>query len=448
MKKGLIILLTVSLLIRIILLMQPHAVWWDASIYLGMGRELYSNYQLGIWEPLRPILWPFALGFFWELGLNEILLGNLLQIMLSLGIIYFTYSIARNISKSDNDGLLAAAIISFTPIFVSFNFRLYTEIPAAFLSLLSIWLMQKNRHLSSGLMSGLAFLTKFPAGLILIGNIISSNFKETKKIVLGFLISIIPYLIYNQLKYNDFLLPIREGKYVIKYAGIWIFQQPWHFYLKEFIVQNIFYVFAIVGVFMLLKKKAAAIPVAGFALLGYLSLEPHKEPRFMILFLPYFAIMAANGISKFKIRYAPLIVGVASLLLLIPALQAEPVQSAEVTEYLNFGRNNYNGGEILSSTPRVAMAEVARVTPIYYIIFDANISRQWEGYIIKNNQNISYIFLDTCEGGIFCPPWDTQCPEARDSLVNASKRIMPYHKEIIDGSCEYHIFYKSPEIIK
>lgn len=442
MKKGIIILLLISLVIRLVLFFQPHPVMWDSSVYLGMGRELYSDYQIGIWEPLRPILWPLTLGLFWKLGLNEIIFGNILQVLLSLGIIYLVYSISYNYSKSENEALIAAALISFTPVFVTFTFKLYTEIPAVFLSLLSLKLIQKYKSFSSGFTAGLAFLTKFPAGLILIGNSLSISFKDFKKIILSFFIAVIPYFIYNQIRYGDFLLPIKEGKYVIKYAGIWIFQQPWDFYLKEFLVQNLFYAFAIIGIFMLLRKKTAAVPAAGLALLLYFSLEPHKEARFMILFLPYFAIMAAYGISKLKIKYAPIIIGIVSFAMLLPFLGAEPELPDAIREYRNFGMDSYKSGEVLSSTPSLALAEITQITPVYYSIYDTNLSQTWENYILKNQDNISYIFLDTCEGGILCPPWDSSCQEARESLMNTSKIVMPSHKVITRGSCEYHIFYR------
>lgn len=434
MKKGIIAILAISLIVRLFLLFQNHNIWWDASVYLGMGKALYSNYHIGIWEPLRPILWPLVLGFFWKLGFNVILVGNLLQVILSLGIIYLTYSIAKT-ALGDKEALTSAAIIAFTPVMINFTFRLYTEIPAVFLSLLSLRLLQKNKYLDSGFIAGLAFLTKFPAGLVLV-----SSMSKIKKLIFGFVIAIIPYFIYNYVRYNDILLPIKEGKYVIKYAGIWLFQQPWHFYLAEFINQNIFYAFSIIGLFLILKHKSRIIPVTGLLLLTYFSFEPHKEARFMILFLPYFAMMSAYGISKLKIRYSAIIVAIVSLVLIIPAIEIEQKQPAALNEYLNFG--NYTKGEVLSSTPRIKLAGETLVTPIYYIIFDTNLSNKWENYIINNHKNISYIFLDTCDGGILCPPWDNNCNEARDQLFNTSKILMPNHKYLNEKNCEYHVFYR------
>lgn len=441
MKKGIIAILTVSLILRLFLLFQNHAVWWDASIYLGMGKALFSNYHIGIWEPLRPILWPLALGFLWKVGLDPIFFGNILQIILSLGIIYLTYLIARH-HRNENEALIAAAIIAFTPVFLEFNFRLYTEIPSVFLGLLAIYLLRKEKYASSGFLTGLSFLTKFPSGIVIIIQTLFTEFKRIKYLIFGFLTAIIPYFIYNYFKYNDAFLPIKEGKYIIQYAGIWLFQQSWDFYLKEFLRQNFFYIFAIIGIFLIFKKRTAIIPLTGIALLAYFSLEPHKEPRFMILFLPYFAIMAAYGISKIKIKNIALIVAIVSLAFLVLNLQSELPFSKAETEFNNFGFNDTINGEVLTSTPMIKLADKTKVTPIYYMVFDANLSNQWNEYIEKNYENISYIFIDTCIGGTICPPWDKNCNEARDSLMNTSEKLMPKHFYLNENNCEYHVFYR------
>lgn len=441
MKKGIILLLAISLLLRLFLLFQNHEVWWDASIYLGMGKSFYSDNQIGIWEPLRPLLWPLVLGFLWKIGLDPILMGNLLQIALSLGIIYLTYLIARHY-RNQNEALIAASIIAFTPVLLNFNFRLYTEIPSVFWGLLSIYLFKKERFASSGFLTGLSFLTKFPSGILIIMQSLIVGFKKIKYLLAGFLIPIIPYFIYNYLRYKDALLPLKEGKYIIKYAGIWIFQQPLQFYILEFIHQNIFYAFAIIGILLLFKKRAALIPLTGIAMLTYFSLEPHKEPRFMILFLPYFAMMAAYGISLFKIKYSALIIALISFALLIPNIELEPKFSLAATEFHNFGFNSTINGKVLTSSPMIKLAEKTNVIPIYYMVFDKNLSNYWKDYIWKNHESISYIFIDTCIGGTLCPPWDNDCERARDALFNTSKALMPRHHYIHENNCEYHIFYR------
>ena len=441
MKKGIIILLAISLIMRLLLLTQTHEVWWDASIYLGMGKSLYSDGHVGIWEPLRPILLPLVLGFLWEIGLDPIFFGNILQIILSLGIIYLTYLIARY-HRNENEALIAAVIIAFTPVFLEFNFRLYTEIPSVFLGLLSIYMLRKEKYLSSGFLTGLSFLTKFPSGTIIIIQSLLTELRKIKYLVLGFLTAILPYFIYNYLRYNDAFLPIKEGKYIIQYAGIWLFQQSWDFYLKEFLRQNFFYVFAIIGIFLIFKKRTAIIPLTGIALLAYFSLEPHKEPRFMILFLPYFAIMAAYGLSKIKIKNIALIVAIVSLALLAVNFKPELPFSEAETEFHTFGFNDTVNGEVLTSTPMIKLAEKTKVTPIYYMVFDTNLSNKWNKYVEKSYRNISYIFIDTCIGGTLCPPWDNRCEKARDILMNTSRRLMPKHFYLNENNCEYHVFYR------
>jgi hypothetical protein len=46
---------------------QPE-VTWDESVYVGLGKYLYSNGASGIYEPFRPILLPLVLGALWKLA--------------------------------------------------------------------------------------------------------------------------------------------------------------------------------------------------------------------------------------------------------------------------------------------------------------------------------------------------------------------------------------------
>ena len=75
---GLIILL--FLYIYFLHLDTNADLWWDSSVYIGMGKYIYSSGELGLYEASRPLIWPLILGFFWKLGLDVIFFGKLLNI--------------------------------------------------------------------------------------------------------------------------------------------------------------------------------------------------------------------------------------------------------------------------------------------------------------------------------------------------------------------------------
>jgi len=75
---GIIILTGIFLLIRIFFLAtRYHLPGWDESVYIGMGKYIYSHGAIGLWESIRPINLPLITGAFWAAGLNPILFGEI-----------------------------------------------------------------------------------------------------------------------------------------------------------------------------------------------------------------------------------------------------------------------------------------------------------------------------------------------------------------------------------
>src|SRR3989338_3307182 len=88
-------------------------IWWDSSVYAGMGKYIYSFGESGLWEPSRPIMWPMILGFFWKTGLDYVFFGELLAIALSSGILALTYLIACRLFDKKT-AIVAALFLSLS----------------------------------------------------------------------------------------------------------------------------------------------------------------------------------------------------------------------------------------------------------------------------------------------------------------------------------------------
>ena len=58
--------MTLFLIFKLSLLFTYHDTRWDESVYMGMGKYIYSNGQIGLWEDIRPIVLPLILGLFWK----------------------------------------------------------------------------------------------------------------------------------------------------------------------------------------------------------------------------------------------------------------------------------------------------------------------------------------------------------------------------------------------
>lgn len=441
-EKKLWILMFIGLFLRLIYLFKENVVWWDGSVYLGMGKYIFSSGTLGIWEPIRPLVMPLLLGSTWKLGFDPIVVGRLLEIAFSLGAVYLTYLIGKRY-RTEEEGLIAATILCFTPVFFKFAFRLYTEIPSTFFALLAVYLFMRREMIYAGIFSALAFLTKFPQGIVIfvLGVFSIDNLKKTFKLGAAFLITVIPYLAFNYIKYGNPIKPFRDGSYIIKYAGVWLFAKPWWFYFYEMLRQNVLYVFAIIGIFTLLKKKHRVIPTILILFLVYFSTMAHKEPRFMLLFLPYLALLAAIGIRKlFRQKAVFWIVLAVSLTILFVHYEPNPNAYKGKEAFFTHLEGKKVEGEVLVSHPYINLFTDTKVIPMYYMVFDSNLAKRWTLYINENSEKISYVFIDTCEGGMLCPPWDKNCEAERQKLIEISEdKFEKVFFENRDG-CRYYIF--------
>jgi len=433
MNKKIFLVLIFSLIARIIYFVYEQTIWWDAAVYLSMGKFIFSSGALGFWEPIRPLLWPFILGYGWWIGINPIIWGHIFSTLFSLGIIYLVYLIGKKL-YNEEIGILSSVLISFTWIFFFFNARLYTEIPAVFFMLLAVYCFLEEKNLLSGFFLGLAVMSKFPAGLLLIILLIFSwkKIKNILELIIGSLVIIGPYLAFNYFYYGEPFSIILFAQEFLKYAGIWIFSQPWWYYLWEILKQNVLYVFALFGVYFAIKKKEYLLTTIFVAFLIYFSIMAHKEIRFAIMFLPFIAIIAVVGFMKVLKNKESLII--ITLLIFIISFNV-PLQVEN--EYFDYFENKELNGELLIVHPLVGY-NAEKATLMYYPWFNSTMADYWLEYI--ENNNVEYVALDNCEGGFLCEPSDLDCEKKKEEIYSYLKEnfIQVFNKQ--SGKCEYVIY--------
>jgi len=304
---GVCVIVALFILINLFLL-NFNGVWWDSSVYIGMGKYIFSLGESGLWEPSRPILWPLFLGFIWKTGLNPVASGKIFSLAFSIGCILLTYIIAKKIFNK-HIALLSSLFLVFSYTFIFFSTKILSEIPSLFLMLLSIYFFIDKRFFLTGLFAGLAFLTKFlelfaffiMLALFFIYFRKEKNFIwELFNMVSAFLMTIIPYLSLNYILYRSILYPFILQLFLTKNTGF-VFHQPIWFYLINLFKENILFVFAIPGIILALNKreyKKSLILSLFLVLFLLFSLINHKETRFMLLFLPYLCMITSYAIFK------------------------------------------------------------------------------------------------------------------------------------------------------
>jgi len=441
-KYGIWLLISIFLLLQLLDLLRTHPPWWDAAVYIGMAKYMFSFGQLGLWEEFRPLIWPLMLGFFWKLGFNIFFIGYLLQILFTTGTIYLTYKISKKYMSWEL-ALLAAFFVAFNATFFFFWTKLYTEIPAIFFSLLTVFLFIEKRFLLA-----VAFLTKFPQGIVFAVLffilIFNKKIKNSLNMAALFLITLLPFFIFNFIFYRNPIHTLISAKEIIKHAGLWVFQSPWYFYIINSLKENIFFLFAVPGAILLFKKdKSNALLWISISLFVYFSNLLHKEMRFAILFIPFIAIFAAQGLSKYiKKRNAVFVFIILFVLFqFYIMLPKEPLDDwNRIKEFVTYPIEE-KAGEILTSHPLINIYTNKVVRPIYYngklLEFNEDLMEFWKGYIKKNE--VGYVFFDTCEGGTLCNPDDPNCEKSKKEFIGFLKGYkIVYNKK--EGRCEYFIF--------
>ncbi|MDI6737285.1 MAG: glycosyltransferase family 39 protein [Nanoarchaeota archaeon] len=458
--KKIYLVLAFAFALQLVFLFQGHNIWWDSSVYLGMGHYMYSLGETGIWEHVRPLVFPLMLGFFWKLGLNDVLFGYLLTMAFSLGSALLAYLICRKMFSSEA-GEIAALILAFSPLFFESTFRLMTEIPSVFFALLALYFYISKKPLASGMFAGIAFLTKFPQALVIavIGIAfcskcmafrISENarhfriirkWKEAGKFTLGALCFILPYLAFNYFMYGNPSV-FADADSIIRNSGVWLFSGPAYYYLQGILKQNPLYILSIVGIYVCVRERKYALPALAIAFFAYFSYHVHKEIRFALLMMPYLAILTAVGIKRmFKQQWIFWAVLVIAAIAFASQLPEEPILGEAHDGYMKFLEGKEVTGEVLTMYPQVNLYSQKAVTPMYYMVFDKELAQKWIDYL-NNPNNVQYVFTDSCN--MVCHPKDDlECERKKEELMNVLREKFETAYNEKSESCEYWVFEKA-----
>jgi 4-amino-4-deoxy-L-arabinose transferase-like glycosyltransferase len=438
------IILGLSALVRLIMIIAPARPWWDATVYLGMARYVHSGGLYGAWEFFRPPLWPLILSPFASFGPMALeVVAKVITTIASLGVIYITYKIGQK--YSDRAGLVAAVLLASATPFLQFSTIPMTEILSLFFVMSAFLALLNRRVYISGVLAGLAFLTRFPTGIIILvlGIILLKVFLETgdvkTKILsfvrqelllgLGFATILVPYLVSNYLLYGDIFSPLIAGSGMIT-QYLWLYQGDWFFYIKKIFIFNpllfIIPVGLIVGVIARFKKQSllVASTILLFVLpLLYFSSQPHKEFRYGIMMYPALFLLLGIGWEIINSFFSQRIQIIGTIILVVLGSIA-PVKMVVTTI------NNWNdpqvpstykfyqslesvspGSSVLTTTPAIAAFSPIKIIEGY---------NSWEQLsdAYTDAPQAEYVAIDTCELHVCEPGKELACHEAQNNFMS------------------------------
>jgi len=451
LNGGILLLLLLFTAIWAAQLFGPYETRWDEAVYIEMGKYIFSFGHAGLWEDARPLVSPVMLGFLWKLGANPILSVGILLLFFSLGTIYVTYLIARDVFD-ERVAMLSSLFLAFMPTFLFFSKHAMTTIPSTFFALLSVYFFIKNKLFLSGLFMGMSFMTRFfqlllvvPIYMILIlhDRNLGSVLRKIAVNAAGFLVFVIPYLVFNLIKYGNALHPFILQLYLTQYTG-WMFLQPFYYYLISLPKQNVFLAFFIFGLlFVFMKKKfnshAFLLAIVSLAFLLAFSIAPHKEMRIALMFLPYVSILASFGIVRLfqKIRHRKVVYLLIIAVFAVQAIfqyQAEHI-NVQVVPFQEYIAENPIGDGLWISNPIYIVSSDQKADELIYYS-TTNAERISE--LMNQLPDARHILINTCD--IPCQPWDDACPSELESFIGRLKErfTLVYYDTFFD--CRHYIF--------
>jgi len=212
--------LILALIIRLyfFFLTQNQPLWWDEAEYMLKGKSMFLGTPSTGWAIQREIVIPIIWGFFSKI-FNSEFLPRLLQIVVSLVTVFFTYLLGKEIYNK-KIGIIAAVIMSVNAIHLFFTVRLLTYLLAPLFFVLTFYCFWKGYVKKESKL--LLYLTPFIAALgasiyssvaftgiaVVLYLLITEHFKFLKKkeiwIMGGIaLVSLLPYFIYSQISYGS-----------------------------------------------------------------------------------------------------------------------------------------------------------------------------------------------------------------------------------------------------
>ncbi len=429
-------------------------VWWDSSVYLGMGKYIFSLGNSGLWEDSRPIVWPSLLGFMWKIGLNPILSGRVLEIIFGGVCILLTYLIGNKLFNRKT-ALLASLFLALSPTFFFFNGIMLTEVISTAFSLAAIYFFIDKKYAVSGIFFGIAFMTRFLQLFVFIAAIITilmrfdrRKIRHRAKIFAGFAIAIGPFFILNQILYGNAILPFLQQISLTGNSG-WANYHPAWYYFIELFKENFLYFLSVFGIFLLCKNKKIdnkLIPTSFITFFIFFSHIKQKEMRFLIVLFPYMYLLVSYAslyiLDKVKINL--LRRTFMMIIILSFALSASNILTYSKNEHgkssqyeglmAKFQENDVNG-RIWVSSPIIPVLSNKKIDQLMYYPI---LNEKKKAEVINEAKRADFIFMDSCD--LACKPYDAECEDGKKELITHLKQTLNMQYTGKSSQCEQFIF--------
>ncbi|MFQ5647651.1 MAG: ArnT family glycosyltransferase [Candidatus Aenigmatarchaeota archaeon] len=301
-----------------------QGLWWDETVYLGLGRNILEGqgYFINLHQDsFRPPLFAYMTAGIWSIfGVSESLVRALPPLFAILAA-FSALFLARKLYWT-GVGTWAILLLGTSPLFLFYSERFLTEslfVLLTTLSLLFFYMGTRPKarawHLPlAGALAGLAFLTRYAGGLLILVYILyplallvkerslKKSLFRNKSYWLGlalFALLLLPWMGLSQAYYGSpFGALSPQGESV---SGEW-YGGPWWFYFQNWTeIFGLAGLFAVPGVAAMVYRRRDSDILLLLTLavtLGFFMLIVRKELRYLIHFFSFYYLAAALGIDE------------------------------------------------------------------------------------------------------------------------------------------------------
>ncbi len=456
-----------------------RALWFDEAIYIGMGKWFFSHGKIGIFDSLRPLLFPIWVGSLWKLGINPrvgAIFSNFIFAILSSIILF---KLSKPLGK-----FRALPVVFFLLNILVLKFYSFalTEPLAIFFVCLSIYYFMKRRYSLFGVFSGLTFLTRFPFAIVFLTGIvqilidkkmrIKSKLSKILSSAISFFLVILPYFIFNYFKYNGHMFyPLLSAVRTVSSAPP---NNDLLFYPKVLLSSNIMFAFAIIPIILLcfksfrnrISRKEVSLllfnALAFLITLAYFTHVIHKESRYALAMLPYASLLAAYGlvfIYKRFFEHKSWRIKQAALILIISIVVVSGVRTP--IRFLNRyathpERTDYFYNQNLSHARRFVVqnlknysltdSSIILTNDVSFTYYTDNkiVSLVFPDYTMKildmNLNKSGFIIINTCN--LKC--YDAKCELEKSKILSFIDKFPMLFRSPRFGDCRYVVYKNQP----
>jgi len=319
-RFGLQVILLI-IISRSLFINYNFAEWGDSYHYIKAG-EYITKFSYPKEEkrlPLYPLV--ISLG---SLTPNPIVFARYINFIIFVLSILLTYDISYRVFKSQTASFLTVLILAFNPLFFYWSLRIMAINLLALLVIVSVWikvrLRSKYKYLVLGLLSGLAFLTRFD-GLLLFFSfafvlLYKRRFLDLVKLSSASLVTVSPWLLRNQIMFGSFyksnyFSELSQFSYGLTDAMVWLatvlflFCAPyiWSFLTKKVsikLVDPVWITYFLLIIILNFLWPAAVprlfvpvLPIISVSIVGLLlivNLEKKEVKKGLFLILAFFVL--------------------------------------------------------------------------------------------------------------------------------------------------------------